>query len=923
MRRRQSITTTGLCFILFVFISCFGIQAADFTIDQTLSDEAQRNTIAFDGLAFLTGDLCSDTFIPPGKVADFFGFQYLRDNDSDQMGHNTDFLTRISNNVLYILTDSQVAELIAMAEEQVTDINNYGYMRFPLIKAFRRLLEGDVPAGCDGLDKQAVIDYSAQLYRLDGEISYQRAEVIGGIVRGLDPAQRAYLDGLAAVGMLSWPEVGDQLDARNYDHDVHVAIMTYASQLFSWYAGSVEADTYFCPERQGTYFGSFYLKDMPAMGNPGYSIDPNLTANKGAAFLGALPDSQSGLVSGLVDIQREDLYAIVDRRSDISTLLRGFMTADTVDRAAVLALAETYGELDGEIVYNYATRFAEVGRSLSSSQMETLMALRDLDDYPCSGAYLYSEPISMPTIMDTDFLFTGETGGGGEEDSPEITLSRTGMEFGIVKDRGTVSGAQTFGITNSGTGTLNWTVSADAAWVVVGPTSGTGTGVVTVTIDDTGLAIGPHSAAVTIRDSNASNSPRTLTVSLKVYGSGATTGPFGEFAAMGDGSPVRSSIAVSGWVLDDIGIESVKIYRVNGNSQVLLGDAVFVEGARPDIESAYPDYPFNYRAGWGYMLLTNFLPGGGNGTYSICAAATDVEGNEVVLGTRTIVCDNSNAVKPFGAIDTPEQGGIASGGSYRNHGWVLTPMPNSMALDGSTIAVYIDGVNVGSPKYNVFRSDIAALFPGYANSNGAHAYFDFDTTAYDNGVHLIYWTAADSAGNIDGIGSRYFSIQNTDSSRSSTQSERINMVDGTSNYRWLSQTAGIPIMDGASIRFQKGLSDAGRFEEVNIDGSGFFHIDLTGAEPLSVELSSNETRVLEGYAVVGNELRRLPIGSTLDGESGKFYWVPGPGFQGCYHFVFLMKSADGSLSKRNVMVRTTRPAGCRTLLARPVEFPTF
>ena len=41
------------------------------TISQTLSDEAQRNTIAFDGLAFLTGDMACNTFLPPGKVADF------------------------------------------------------------------------------------------------------------------------------------------------------------------------------------------------------------------------------------------------------------------------------------------------------------------------------------------------------------------------------------------------------------------------------------------------------------------------------------------------------------------------------------------------------------------------------------------------------------------------------------------------------------------------------------------------------------------------------------------------------------------------------------------------------------------------------------------------------------------------------------
>ena len=42
--------------------------------------------------------------------------------------------------------------------------------------------------------------------------------------------------------------------------------MTYAGDLFSWYAGSLEADVYFCPERQGTYYGGFYIKDAPAIG---------------------------------------------------------------------------------------------------------------------------------------------------------------------------------------------------------------------------------------------------------------------------------------------------------------------------------------------------------------------------------------------------------------------------------------------------------------------------------------------------------------------------------------------------------------------------------------------------------------------------------------------------------------------------------
>ncbi|UCH94271.1 MAG: hypothetical protein JSV88_28940 [Candidatus Aminicenantes bacterium] len=160
------------------------------------------------------------------------------------------------------------------------------------------------------------------------------------------------------------------------------------------------------------------------------------------------------------------------------------------------------------------------------------------------------------------------------------------------------------------------------------------------------------------------------------------------------------------------------------------------------------------------MLLTNFLPNGGNGVFTIQATATDASSHQVSLGTITITCDNANAVKPFGAIDTPTQGGTASGSPFVNWGWVLTPQPNKIPTNGSTIDVWIDGVNVGHPHYNIYRSDIAALFPGYANSNGAAGYFYLDTTAYENGVHTIQWTAKDNAGNTDGIGSRYFTIQN-------------------------------------------------------------------------------------------------------------------------------------------------------------------
>ena len=377
------------------------------TIEQTLSDNAQEMTIAFDGLAFLTGNLGSDSFFPPGKVADFWGFQYLRDNDPSQMGHNTDFLTSAALNIYSILTTSQRAQLTALAKSQVASINDYGYKRFVLMTAFRRLLEGNLPSGTAGLNETAVKSFSADLYRLDGQISYQRAVVMGDILHNLSASQKTFLASMVGKGMTTWPKVNEPADMRPLSQDEKVAVMTYSGDLFAWYAGSVAADIYFCPERHGTYFGSFYMKDAPAVGNPGYSIGTNITGDMGKAFIEALTPDQAMLITGLVDTQRSDLTSIVDVRTQVSTQLRAFIAGKTDGKDAVLSLMSKYGELDGSLVYNYAISFAKVGQSLTAAQKTQLMALRHqtLGDFTPKAAFLYAQPIPFPTVQNTDFLF--------------------------------------------------------------------------------------------------------------------------------------------------------------------------------------------------------------------------------------------------------------------------------------------------------------------------------------------------------------------------------------------------------------------------------------------------------------------------------------------------------------------------------------
>ncbi len=477
---------------------------------------------------------------------------------------------------------------------------------------------------------------------------------------------------------------------------------------------------------------------------------------------------------------------------------------------------------------------------------------------------------------------------------PQIFLNRTQLNYGATTS-GISTPPQIIFIDNSGGGTLNWSATDNVSWLNCSPSSGTNAGYVTVSVDPTELSAGTYTGEITVTDPNASNSPQTVSVKLKVYGSGQTAAPFGEYATPTDGSTVSSSIPVTGWVLDDIGIESVKIYRGNIGSLVYIGDAVFVEGARPDIEQAYPDYPMNYKAGWGYMMLTNFLPNGGNGTFKIHAIATDMEGHQVTLGTKTIIVDNASAVKPFGAIDTPTQGGTASGSSFINWGWALTPQPNKIPTDGSTIQVLVNSVNIGNPTYNIYRADIASLFPGYANSNGAVGYFSLDTTAYANGVHTIFWIATDNGGNADGIGSRYFTIQNTGSSRSGSK------IAGSNQWKPIIKTeelSNLPFNYFEPIKIKKGYGKNIQSKLVQSDEKNIFRIEIRELERIELKLSN----VMAGYMLAGNKIYPFPIGSTLDTKNGKFSWIPGPGFYGNYRMVFVVKDQYGELSKQEIQV---------------------
>ena len=461
-----------------------------------------------------------------------------------------------------------------------------------------------------------------------------------------------------------------------------------------------------------------------------------------------------------------------------------------------------------------------------------------------------------------------------------MSLSRATMAFAAVAGGASLTPPQTALLSLTDPGEA-WTATSSQPWLGVSPASGAGSATLTASLVRASLpAPGTASGTITVRDTHGCVFPVQITATLTVKS--VTGAPFGSFDTPVDlSSGLAGAIPVTGWALDDIAVDRVSLWRdpvlaEPAGSSVYIGDAVFVPGGRPDVENMYANYPLASRAGWGYMLLTNFLPGQGNGTYRLYARATDREGHETLLGAKLITVANSAASKPFGTLDTPAQGGTASGTAYVNFGWALTPHAAYIPADGSTIRVYIDGQHQGAVTYNNPRADIDSLFPGYANSGGAVGYFRVNTTQLTNGLHSIAWIAGDSLGRSDGLGSRYFTVQNGVSGASSVQA--------VASYQEVAPLLGRGAAATPSVR--RGFDPEAPLEQIPQAAAGRSE-SVVVEETERLEIHLPEGAAWTAYHRFGDELRPPPVGSSFDAEKGVFVWQLGPGFLGEHELVFV------------------------------------
>jgi hypothetical protein len=515
---------------------------------------------------------------------------------------------------------------------------------------------------------------------------------------------------------------------------------------------------------------------------------------------------------------------------------------------------------------------------------------------------------------------------------PTMSLDKTSLIFSAVSNGAAFTSRtspQTVRLTQTGTGTVTWTAVSTMPWLVVSPTSGTGSATLTVSTQFVAGLSASQSGSVVLTFTGAGNTAGPIGVTLNT--TPAATAPVGSFDTPVDGTTgVTGSIAVTGWAMSNIEVMGVRIMRdpVAGEpagTLVLIGNAVLVDGARPDVQALFPNSPRNSRAGWGYLLLTNFLPNLGNGTFKLYAIADDADGHSTTLGTKTITCTNSTATAPTGAIDTPVQGGRVSG-TVTNFGWVLSPNPRRAdPPGGGTVRVVIDGVFISAvPSGWTSRSDLTALFPaaqypGIVNALGVAA---FDSTALANGVHTISWVVTDNLGSASGIGSRYLTVSNGSLMLDPTQGSMTTTASMVIGGR---RSLGMP---GAAARIDSAAAvasavDAAPGDVAAIHGRRGFNLDTplqaydfrggratVEAEELDrlelhlegLEGSKRVERAVTGYLRVGDSLTPLPIGSALNASTGVFTWMPGVGFAGTYDLAFVRWSGGHAVARQDVRV---------------------
>jgi len=248
---------------------------------------------------------------------------------------------------------------------------------------------------------------------------------------------------------------------------------------------------------------------VPAQANGAAVAIPDATVDSGDVVV--LPINISGVTnlgSATIWLSYDNSVVTVDNVADgdMGTVTAAIFNGDGVTK---MTWYDAYGK-SGTLVYAQVTLHA-------ATTSVSLSSVLDLDVKEFIDTSF--NPI-VPTVTDGTFDIVVTPG------VPTIGRSPASLSFSATEG-GSNPAAKTFEVWNSGTGTLNWAVSDNAAWLTLAPPSGSSTGehdVVTASVNIGSMTDGDYSGTITIAATGATNTPQTVSVSLHISPAGAVGG---------------------------------------------------------------------------------------------------------------------------------------------------------------------------------------------------------------------------------------------------------------------------------------------------------------------------------------------------------------------------------------------------------------
>lgn len=136
-------------------------------------------------------------------------------------------------------------------------------------------------------------------------------------------------------------------------------------------------------------------------------------------------------------------------------------------------------------------------------------------------------------------------------DAPTVSYSASSYTFKATEG-GSHPPPQMLDIWNSGGGILNWSVSHDANWLELSPTSGSSADEhvsVTISVDVSGMGAGSYTATITISAPGATNTPQEVSVSLDMDVSDSPTISYSSSsytftASAGESNPANQTLEI-------------------------------------------------------------------------------------------------------------------------------------------------------------------------------------------------------------------------------------------------------------------------------------------------------------------------------------------------------------------------------------------